>query len=245
MKTAVHIGFTALVTLGLTTAMHRADWVSGLQAQATTGRPAPAPAASYPRDIDPASRNRLPIVTRADMDELGKRLFDKTTADVKSGRSLAGFQGPNGITLHSPRVAETDQRKNDYLRFESHLGRRHYEVAILVTARALNHQFEWAAHEPAALAAGVEPAVIDIIKYKRPLTGLQPKDAALIQLGREVFAFRSATSATLAEALKLFGPRDLVDAVSVMGHYAGIAILLNAFDQQLAPGQTPLLPGLP
>jgi 4-carboxymuconolactone decarboxylase len=115
-------------------------------------------------------------------------------------------------------------------------------VAILATARELNHQFEWAAHEPAALAAGVEPAVIDIIKFRRPLVGLQPKDAALIQLGREVIGLRSVQSTTLADALALFGRQDLVDAVSVMGHYAGIAILLDAFDQQLALGQEPLLP---
>ena len=90
----------------------------------------------------------------------------------------------------------------------------------------------------------MEPAAIDIIKNKRPLVGLQPKDAALIQLGREVIGLRSVQSATLAEALKLFGRQDLVDAVSVMGHYAGIAILLDAFNQQLGPGQKPLLPPL-
>jgi 4-carboxymuconolactone decarboxylase len=163
---------------------------------------------------------------------------------VKTGRSLAGFQGPNGIVLHSPQIAEMDLRKNDYLRFDSPLGRRHYEVAILVTARELNHQFEWTAHEPAALKAGVEPALIEIIKYKRSLTGVQPKDAALIQLGREVIGRRAVQSSTLAEALRLFGRKDLVDAVSVMAHYAGIAILLDAFNQQLAPGQKPLLPPL-
>ena len=103
-----------------------------------------------PGDIDPESRNRLPIVERDSLDELGKRLFDKTTADARSGRSLVGFQGPNGIGLYSPRVAESDQRKNDYLRFESPVGRRHYELAVLVTARELDQQFEWTAHEPAA-----------------------------------------------------------------------------------------------
>jgi 4-carboxymuconolactone decarboxylase len=243
MRTSVRIGLTFSLVVGLGAAAQEAGTALARPPQSGAQPGAPA-AASYPSDIDPASRNRLPVVKREELDDLGKTLFDKTTADVKSGRSLVGFQGPNGITLHSPRVAESDQRKNDYLRFESRLGRRHYEVAILVTARELNHQFEWAAHEPAALAAGVEPAVIDIIKYKRPLVGLQPKDAALIQLGREVFARRAAQPATLAEALKLFGPQDLVDAVSVMGHYAGIAILLDAFNQQLAPGQKPLLPPL-
>ena len=244
MRTSAQIGLTIFIVVGLGAATHEAGTTVATPLE-PGARQAPAQAVpSYPSDIDPASRNRLPIAKREDLDDLGKTLFDKTTEDVKSGRSLAGFQGPNGITLHSPRIAEVDQRKNDYLRFESRLGRRHYEVAILVTARELTHQFEWAAHEPAALKAGVEPAVIDIIKNKRPLVGLQPKDAALIQLGREVIGLRSVQSATLAEALKLFGRQDLVDAVSVMAHYAGIAILLDAFNQQLAPGQKPMLPPL-
>jgi 4-carboxymuconolactone decarboxylase len=195
-----------------------------------------------PSDIDAGSGSRLPVVKRESLDELGKTLHDKIDADARSGRSIAGFKGPYGIALYSPRVAEADQRKNDYLRFDSSIGRRLYEVAVLVTARELDHQFEWTAHEPAALKAGVEQAVIDVIKYRRPLSGLQPKDAAIIQLGRELLRRRSVESKTFADALKLFGPKELVDVVSVIGNYSAIAVLLNAFDQQLAPGQKPLLP---
>lgn len=210
--------------------------LSAFVAGAQSGR-----SADLPRDIDPGSRNRLPVVARDSLTDLGKSLYDKNADDVRTGRSLAGFQGPNGIVLHSPRVAEHDLPKNDYLRFESHIGRRTYEVAVLVTAREMDHQFEWAAHEPAALKAGVPQAVVDVIKHRRPVTGLDRKDAVIIELGRQVFAHRSAQSATFAEALALFGAQDLVDVVSTMGHYAGIAVLLNAFDQQLAPGQKPLL----
>lgn len=207
------------------------------------GMRANQPAApSYPRDIDPGSRNRLPVVSRDSLSELGKTLFDKNVEDARTGRSLAGFQGPNGILLYSPRVADTDLRKNDYLRFESHLGRRTYEIAVLVTAREWSQQFEWAAHEPAALKAGVEQTIIDVIKHRRPLTGLQPRDAILIQLGREIYGRRSAQSSTFAEALRLYGASDLVDIVSTMGNYSSIALLLNALDQQLAPGQQALLP---
>lgn len=199
-------------------------------------------APSYPSDIRADSRSRLPLVKRENLDELGRKLYDKTDADMKSGKSLAGFQGPYGIALYSPRIAEADQLKNDYLRFDSPIGRRLYELAILVTARELDHQFEWSAHEPAALKAGVEQSVIDVVKYRRPVTGLQPKDAAIVEIGRQIVRGQSASSATFAQALKLLGPRDLVDIVSVMGQYSSIAILLNAFDQQLAPGQKPLLP---
>ncbi len=205
-------------------------------------RAAQTQASPLPGGIHPESGNRLPLIQRESLDAPGKALYDKTEADARSGRSLVGFQGPNGIILYSPCVADSDQRKNDYLRFESHLGRRFYELAILVTARELDHQFEWTAHEPAALKAGVEPAIIDVIKYERPLAGLPPKDAAIIQLGRELVGRRSVESGTFAEALRLFGARDLVDVVSVIAHYSAVAVLLNAFDQQLAPGQHPLLP---
>ena len=205
-------------------------------------RAAQTPASPVPSGIHPESGNRLPLIQRESLDEPGKTLYDKTDADARSGRSLVGFQGPNGIILYSPRVADSDQRKNDYLRFESPLGRRFYELAILVTARELDHQFEWTAHEPAALKAGVEPAIVDVVKYGRPLAGLPPRDAAIIQLGRELVGRRSVESGTFAEALRLFGAQDLVDVVSVIAHYSAVAVLLNAFDQQLAPGQTPLLP---
>jgi len=205
-------------------------------------RAAHTPAGPVPGGIHPESGNRLPLIQRESLDESGRALYDKTDADARSGRSLVGFQGPNGIGLYSPRVADSDQRKNDYLRFESRLGRRFYELAILVTARELDHQFEWTAHEPAALKAGVEPAIVDVVKYERPLAGLPPKDAAIVQLGRELVGRRSVESGTFAEALRLFGAQDLVDVVSVIGHYSAVAVLLNAFDQQLAPGQKPLLP---
>lgn len=203
---------------------------------------AAAPPATLPTDIDPGSRNRLPVVTRSALDATGQALYDKNADDVRTGRSLAGFQGPNGIVLYSPPLAEHDLKKNDYLRFDSRLGRRVYEICVLITARELDHQFEWAAHEPAALKAGVEPAVVEVIKRRLPVTTLPRKDAVLIELGREIFAHRPASSAVFAEALQAYGPQALVEAVSTMGHYANIALLLNAFDQQLAPGQRPLLP---
>lgn len=215
-----------------------------LHASNVSVNPAAAQTSASPpsSDIDTGSGSRLPLVKRESLDELGKTLYDKIDADARSGRSIAGFKGPYGIALYSPRVADADLRKNDYLRFDSSIGRRFYEVAVLVTARELDHQFEWTAHEPAALKAGVEQAVIDVIKDRRPLAGLQPKDAAIIQLGRELLRRHSVESKTFAEALKLFGPKELVDVVSVIGNYSAIAVLLNAFDQRLAPGQKPLLP---
>ena len=61
------------------------------------------------------------------------------------------------------------------------------EVAILTTAREMDSQFEWVAHEPEALKVGVPQAVIDAIKYRRDTGGLDAADATVIELGRALW----------------------------------------------------------
>ena len=115
------------------------------------------------------------------------------------------------------------------------------ELAILVTAREHDAQYEWTMTEPAALKDGLEPAIIDLVRLRKPVTGLAEKDAALIELGREVFRKHLVSAETYARALKAFGERDLVDMVDFMAQHTADGVLLTAFDQQLS-NQQPLLP---
>jgi len=198
-----------------------------------------AAADSLPKDVYPDSRSRLPLVKREKLDADGQKAYDDAAGDK---RSIVGLQGPGGIRLHSPKLANASRPANQYLRFGTKLDRRLSELAILVTAREMNHQFEWTAHEPEARKVGLEQNIIDIVKYRKPVTGVGEKETAIIQLGREVFQKHAVSSDTFARALKLFGDQTLVDLVSLMGNYAGTSVLLNAFDQHLLPGQKPLLP---
>jgi 4-carboxymuconolactone decarboxylase len=162
-------------------------------------------------------------------------------ADPKGG-TLRGLRGPGGILLHSPDLSRHARPLNRYLRHEAGLGGRVRELAILTTGRELDSQFEWAAHEPEAVAEGVSQLIIDIIKHRRNTSGLDEIDAIVIELGREIFGARRVTSATFARSLQQFGRRALVDLVALMGNYAGTAALLTAFDMQLDPSQPPPLP---
>ena len=193
----------------------------------------------YPKDIDPDSRNRLPLVQREELDELGKKLYDEV---VKNARSTVGFQGPGGLRLISPRLAETTEPVHRYLRYETDMDPRLVELAILVTAREFDQQFEWVQHEIAARKTGLEANVIDVVKHRKPVTGLGEKEATIIQWGRELFRAHKVSSDTFARALKLFGKQGLVNLASTFGQWTTTAILLTTFDQQLAPDQKPLLP---
>jgi 4-carboxymuconolactone decarboxylase len=192
-----------------------------------------------PSDIDPQSGFRLPLPKREDLDDAGKAHYDRVAAP---GATIAGLQGPSGIGLYSPKASEYARALNRYLRFEAGLAPRVREIAILTTAREMDSQFEWAAHEPEARKEGVEDRVIDIIKHRIPTAGLEETDATVIELGRQIFRDRKVTSDTFAKAKALFGANKLVELVMLMGNYAGTAALLTAVDMQLHPGQKPLLP---
>jgi 4-carboxymuconolactone decarboxylase len=194
----------------------------------------------YPEDVDPESGCRLPLPRREQLDDAGQRVYD-SLADPKGG-TLRGLRGPGGILLHSPDLSRHARPLNRYLRHEAELGGRVRELAILTTARELDSQFEWAAHEPEALAEGISREIIDIIKHRKFTSDLDEVDAIVIELGREIFGARRVASATFTRALRQFGRRTLVDLVALMGNYAGTAALLTAFDMQLDPSQPPPLP---
>jgi 4-carboxymuconolactone decarboxylase len=192
-----------------------------------------------PSDIDPRSGFRLPLPNREDLDEAGKVAYDRGT---KPGSTIAGLQGPAGIQLFSPKIAAHLNAINRYLRIEAGFTPHVREVAILTTAREMDSQFEWVAHEPEALKEGVPQNVIDVIKHRRGTTGLDETDATVIELGRQVWRDHKVKPETFAKAKAIFGPNKLVEIVMLMGNYAGTAALLTAVDMQLHAGKKPLLP---
>jgi 4-carboxymuconolactone decarboxylase len=196
--------------------------------------------AALPQDVYPDSMFRLPLPKREDLDDRGKKSYDDIVSP--NNPTIAGLRGPAGILLNDPKLAELERALNQYLRYGSGLNGRVRELAILVAAREAHSQFEWAAHEPQALQEGLDQKTIDIVKYGRSSKGLAEMDAVVIELGRQMFGQKKVNSETYASALKLFGPRGLVDLVSLMGNYCGTAALLSTFDMQLRPGQKPLLP---
>ena len=195
---------------------------------------------NWPDDIHEDSGSRLPLPVREDLDGAAVEIFDGLMNP--KGGSLVGLKGPGGIRLHSPRAAEAAQPYHKYFRGGAAFGGEILEITIMTTARELNNRFEWAAHERAARNVGISQDVIDIIKSRKPLDGASETQAAIIQFGRELFRNWRVTPDTFATALKLFGNRQLVDIVSLMGQYAATAVLLTSFDIQLHDGEENILP---
>jgi 4-carboxymuconolactone decarboxylase len=185
--------------------------------------------ASLPDDVYPESRGRIPLVRREDLDEEGKAAYDARIApDTKSRGKL---QGPGGLTLNGTRDLS-----------QTLVDARTQELARLVVSREMDQRFEWTLHEPVALEAGLEPEVIDAIRYRKSLDGLTERDASIIRMGRELFQNHEVSPETFALVHKHLGSRDLVDLCRLMGNYTRTAILLHTFDVHLPYDREPLLP---
>ena len=191
-----------------------------------------------PADIDPESGFRLPLLKREQLDDVGRRAYDRANTP---GKTIVGLRGPAGIHLYSTKTVEAHNTINRYLRHEAGFDPKLREVAILTVAREMDSRFEWAAHEPEALSVGVAPQVIDAIKHRKSTAGLSEIDAAIIEFGRQVVGKHKVTPEAFARLKVLFAPSQLVDLVLLMGNYAGTAILLAAMDMQVPDGK-PLLP---
>jgi hypothetical protein len=115
-------------------------------------------------------------------------------------------------------------------------------LVTLIAAREHDSQYLWTPGELGSRVDGLEPALIDVVRHRRPPNGIAEQDAALILFARELFAAHNVSAATYATALKVFGERDLVDVVALMAQRAADSVMLAAFDQRLPAGVTPLLP---
>lgn len=183
-------------------------------------------AGQLPRDVHPTSRSRLPPVEREDLDPTRREAFDAATRDDELSRAAT-------LRLHG---SGTD------LRFSGPLGRRLTELAILTTAREHDQPYEWALHELDALAVGVDELLIDVVRHRKPITGVGDPEALVMEVGRELFTTRRLGPDTYARALARFGKTNLVDLIDLMGRYASTGATLTAFNQQMPMGWRQSLP---
>src|SRR5215470_7187094 len=131
---------------------------------------------TLPPDINPRTLSRLPPVTADDLDEEGRRLLAART-------NFTPGPGPTHITIYSPRERDLGIPSGE----KSPVGARYFQLAVLITAREIDQQYEWSSHEVAGRRQGLEQSVIDVVKYNRDVAGLSDKDATLITFGRAVY----------------------------------------------------------
>jgi alkylhydroperoxidase family enzyme len=190
-----------------------------------------------PADLDPQSRARLPYLKKSDMDEKGQKIFDTLPGRGKDDI----LRGPLAFASYNLAAAQALHDLHDAAVTGGTLDPRTRELAILVACRETNYNLEWNGHEAGGLKAGLDAKLIDVVRYNRPLTGLNEKDATVIRFGRQMFHDKKVDSATFAKAVEFWNKRGTMDMVAVMNAYAVSGYFAIAVDER-APEGKPTLP---
>jgi 4-carboxymuconolactone decarboxylase len=151
----------------------------------------------------------------------------RTVADSIMSGPRKSIGGPFNAWLRSPELADRLQKVGEYVRFNSSLDKRVNEMAILMTAQAWGSTYEWYAHEPLALKAGLDPAIVAAIGAGRKPDNMKDDEAIVWEFTTQLRRDHAVDDAIYARALEKFGERGIIDLVGVNGYYDAVSMTLN------------------
>jgi 4-carboxymuconolactone decarboxylase len=169
---------------------------------------------------------RIPLVTREQVVEQEKPAYDAFMASRANRPNV----GPYSLLLHMPEMAQRLEALRTYIREESSLSQRLQELAMISVAREMGCAFIWYAHAAAARQAGVRDDIVDGIRDRRALAGLDPEEQVVVDFTRELLQHRKVSRPTFEAATARFGQRGTMTLTNLIACYAVLAYNMNTYD---------------
>lgn len=160
-------------------------------------------------------------------------------------QTRGSMNGPFHAWLRDPALADRLEKLGEQIRFHSSLPHALNEFAILITARKWTSQFEWYAHYPIAMKAGLEPSVADdLAKGIRPRS-MSDDEALIYDFSTALHRDGDVDDALYARAVARFGEHGVMDLIAVNGYYDLVSMTLGVAHVGLPAGTPPPLKPLP
>jgi len=151
----------------------------------------------------------------------------RTIAEAIMTGPRGRLSGPFNTWLRSPVLGDRLQKVGEYIRFNTSLDKRLNEMAIIMTAQAWGSQYEWYAHAPLALKAGLDPEIVKALGAGRKPEKMKDDEAIVWEFTTQLRSNHYVDDAIYAKALETFGEKGIVDLVAVNGYYDTVSMTLN------------------
>src|SRR3982074_1043317 len=151
----------------------------------------------------------------------------RAVADAIMSGPRKGIGGPFNAWLRSPVLADRLQKVGEYIRFDTSLDKRINEMAIIMTAQHWGSQYEWYAHAPLAIKAGLDPAIVAAIGAGNKPDKMKEDEAIVWEFTTQLRRDHGVDGASYAKALDKFGENGIMDLVAVNGYYDVVSMTLN------------------
>jgi 4-carboxymuconolactone decarboxylase len=151
---------------------------------------------------------------------------------------------PYRAYIRNPELAPRLSALSDYLRWNTSLPARLSEFAILITARQWTAQYEWFAHYPLALKAGLDPKILgDVAAGLRP-ENMREDEASLYDLATALYRDKKVSDSVYKAAVDKFGERGVMDIIGIIGYYDLVSMTLITMQAGAPNDSVPPLPAL-
>lgn len=149
-------------------------------------------------------------------------------------------RGPLALWLHRPGLAEPAQALGQYCRYDSSLPPRLSELAILTMAALWRSEFEWWAHLPIALKAGVSSDIAEGIRTGGPIEFQHQDEQVVHAFVKTLVETRHVPEPQYQQAIEVLGRDQVVDLVGLAGYYTLISMTLNVFEVEPPDATAPI-----
>ena len=169
------------------------------------------------------AQDRMPPIPAEKMTDAQK----KAVADYKALRNTDLTGPPWTVLLRVPDLVIPSLQLRLHNQQNSALSPKLTEMAILIAARHLTNSYEFNAHHPLAVKAGLSADVISAIADGRRPDRMTEDEAILHDFCVELLQNKGVSDGTYARALAKFGEAGVVEAAGLEGYYTFLAMVMN------------------
>jgi 4-carboxymuconolactone decarboxylase len=151
----------------------------------------------------------------------------RTVADAIMSGPRKGMSGPFNAWLRSPELADRLQKVGEYIRFNTSLDKRLNEMAIIMSAHYWGSQYEWYAHAPLAIKAGLDPEIVAALGAGKKPEKMKDDEAIIWEFTTQLRRDHGVNDEIYGKAVEKFGENGVMDLVAVNGYYDVVSMTLN------------------
>lgn len=140
------------------------------------------------------------------------------------------------LLLHAPDMASRICHLGTRLRFESSLDEVTIELIACTASSELDNPYEATIHARAAMALGVDTAVVEAIRANAPLPATGAGISLPVECARALLRTHQLTDDLFAAGHRTLGNEGVVELIGTIGYYAMLALMHNALQVRVPEG---------
>ena len=147
---------------------------------------------------------------------------------------LHGVRGPFSVLMHSPGLAQKVMEAGAQVRLGSTLSQVEREIAVIAVSREKDARYEWAAHVRAGRTAGMREEVIEAVRHRADVSGLDPDERDIVMFVRQLLQTNKVEQPLFDALVLRHSERWVVELAGTVGQYQYISAINNTFEVEPA-----------